>query len=75
MRFKILVLIPAVGSALVVIFAGGLARSNGLSAILIAAILASGCLQIGYVCGAVVRETLMQQRAGNLRKFSLRAGR
>ena len=49
-RFKVLILIPAIGLAFMAIVAGGVARGDSALAILIAAVLASSGLQIGYLC-------------------------
>ena len=54
-RFKVLVLVPAIGLAFIAILAGGVARGDSVSTILIAIVLASSCLQIGYLCGILVR--------------------
>ena len=64
-RFKVLILIPAIGLAFIAILAGGIARSDSASAILIAFVLASICLQIGYFCGIVMQHWLAMARAGN----------
>jgi hypothetical protein len=73
MKFKVLILIPAIGFALIVILAAGIARSDSISAILIAAALASSCLQIGYLCGAATRYSIGLARVGRTRKGSLHA--
>jgi len=73
MRFKVLILIPAIGLALIVILAAGVARDDNVSAILIAAVLASSFLQIGYLCGAVTRYSIALARTERTRKASLQA--
>ncbi len=73
MRFKVLILIPAIGLAWIVILAAGIARSDSISAILIATVLASTCLQIGYLCGTVTRYSVALARIGRTRKDSLQA--
>jgi hypothetical protein len=72
-RFKVLILIPAIGLAFITILAGGIARSDSASAILIAFVLASICLQIGYFCGIVMQHRLTMARAGNPNKTALQA--
>jgi hypothetical protein len=69
MRFKVLILMPAIGFALVVVLAGGIAGGASLTATLIAAVLASICLQFGYLGGigtrygmALIRAARLQQR-------------
>ena len=54
-RFKVLILIPAIGLAFMAIVAGGVARGDSALAILIAAVLASSGLQIGYLCCIIAR--------------------
>ncbi len=73
MRFKVLILIPAAGLAWIVILAAGFARDDNVFAILIAAVLASSCLQIGYLCGTVTRYSVALARIGRTRKASLQA--
>jgi len=73
MRFKVLILIPAIGLAWIVILAAGIAREDNVSAILIAAVLASSCLQIGYLCGIVTRYITALARIGRTRNGSLHA--
>ena len=62
MRFKVLVLVPAIGLALITIVAVGFAGGNSLFAVAIAAALASCCLQLGYVFGAFTRYGLASDR-------------
>ena len=66
MRFKVLILIPAIGSALVVVVIGSFARGSGLSDMLIVAMLASTSLQVGYLCGALARQSFLLSRAQSL---------
>jgi hypothetical protein len=73
MRFKVLILIPAIASVMIAILAGGVARGDSVSAILIAVVLASICLQIGYLSGIATRYGIALARAGRLRKASLQA--
>src|SRR5690242_10323920 len=55
MRFKVLILVPALALALVTLAGVGLAGGNGVAARAVAAVLASCCLQLGYVAGAFAR--------------------
>jgi hypothetical protein len=64
MRFKVLILIPVIAFALIAILVGGVTRGDTLSSILIAIVLVSIGLQIGYLALA---------RAGRLRKSSVQA--
>jgi len=73
MRFKVFILFPAIGLALIAILAAGIARSDSISAILIAAVLASSCLQVGYLCGTVTGYSIALARIGRTRKAPLQA--
>jgi len=73
MRFKVLILIPAIAFALIAILVGGVARGDSVSAILVAVVLASICLQIGYLSGIATRYSIALARAGRLRQASLQA--
>jgi hypothetical protein len=73
MRFKVLILIHTIGFALIAILAGGIVRGDSASAILIAAVLAWICLQIGYLCGIMTRYSIAMARARRTRKVSLQA--
>ena len=55
MRFKVLVLIPAIGLAFIATLAGGLVRGDKASVVLIAVVVASSSLQIGYLGGILTR--------------------
>jgi hypothetical protein len=70
MRFKVFILIPAIGFGLLAILAAGIARGNSASGTLIAAVLASSCLQIGYISGIIIRYSVAPARAGRRRKVS-----
>jgi hypothetical protein len=55
MRFRALVLVPALGLTLTTVIAVGLAGRNAPGAIAAAAAVASCGLQFGYVLGAFIR--------------------
>lgn len=55
LRFKVLIVIPAIGLVSVAALVTGIARGDGAPAVLMAATLAGACVQIGYLCGAVIR--------------------
>ena len=55
MRFKVLILIPAIGLACIAALAEGIARGDSAFAIVIAAVVASSCLQIGYLGSILTR--------------------
>jgi hypothetical protein len=73
MRFKVLILIPAIAFALIAILVGGVARADSVSAILIAIVLTSIGLQIGYLSGIATRYSIALARAERLRKASVQA--
>lgn len=54
LRFKVLVLIPALAVVFVAIAAIGLVDGNSIAAIAIAVVVAGSCLQVGYLVGAIV---------------------
>ena len=56
LRFNILLLVPAIVTVLIVLFAGGLARGHGLASAALVTFIAASGLQIGYLCGALVRQ-------------------
>ncbi len=74
MRFKVLILILAIGFALIAILAGGIVRGDSMSATLMADGLAWICLQVGYICGIVTRYYVALARAKRTRKVWLQAG-
>ena len=53
-RFKVLILLPAIVFAWLAILSGGLAYSSGLSSILAALAIATAGLQIGYLAGGLI---------------------
>ena len=71
LRFKVFILVPAIGLALFTILAGGIARGDGVFATLIAIILASSSLQIGYLCGIFTRYRIAPARAKHPHKAAL----
>jgi hypothetical protein len=74
MRFKVLILVPAIGLMIVAVLVGGIVRGDGVSIVTITAFLAASCTQIGYLGGTVTRHTMTLLRAGRLRAISLRSG-
>jgi len=62
-RFKVLVLLPAIGLVWMAYLIVGIARSDGISAILVGALLAAICLQLGYLVGAMVLHGPLTSRA------------
>jgi hypothetical protein len=67
LRFKVLILFPAMALALIAVLAGGMTGGDSLSAILIAAVLAASCLQVGYLCGVLARYRIAPALPGRRR--------
>jgi hypothetical protein len=70
-RFKVLVLVPATALSALALIVGGVASGWSLGSLLLMAFLASACLQLGYLSGAIVRHTVIEPRANSLRRLSL----
>jgi hypothetical protein len=70
MRFKVLILLPAIICAVIIITTGGIASGVHGFAILVMAALASVCLQLGYFAGVMTRYVMVVARAGRLRRIS-----
>lgn len=75
LKFKVFILAPAVGFAIVAVVAIGMVRGEDLLAILLAALMALIGLQIGYLGGILTRYAFTSARAETRRKASLRAVR
>jgi hypothetical protein len=65
LRFKVLILLPAVAVALPVIIAGGVVHGDRPFRIFLCSVLAAAAIQFGYVLGACAR--LLIVRASRLR--------
>lgn len=74
-RFKVLILVPAIGLAAMANAAGGIARGDSASTILIAVAIAAVCLQIGYLCGVVAQYASTTARAHNSHALQARSAR
>ena len=62
LRFKILALVPALSLVLAVVVAAGILRNDGLAAILLGGVLATVCLETGYVGGILIRYAVALMR-------------
>jgi hypothetical protein len=71
-RFKVLVVVPATTLSALALVAEGIATGRSLGSLLVMAFFASACLQVGYLCGAVVKHAVIEPRANSLRRLSLR---
>jgi hypothetical protein len=68
LRFKVLILLPAVFAALLGILAVGIS-SGGLSSSALAMVIAATCLQLGYLIGSAGRYLSSAMRAGWLQRI------
>lgn len=55
LRFKVLILLPAIAVALTAILAAGLASADGLPRMALAAVLTISGLEVGYLFGVTAR--------------------
>jgi hypothetical protein len=74
-RFKVLVLLPAIGLVWMAYLTVGTARSDGVSAILIGGMLQAFCLQFGYLVGALVLHGSLTSRAIKIPRSVFPAGK
>jgi hypothetical protein len=66
LRFRVLVLLPAIGLVWMAYLAVGLARGDATSAILVGGALAAVCLQLGYLAGATVAHGPLTSQANKI---------
>lgn len=71
MRFKVLVLIPAIGFVLIAVLAGCFVGGESISITMATAVFAASCLQIGYLGGVATRYTTALARTSRLREGAL----
>jgi len=69
MRFKVLVLVPAIFLALLAILAGGISASASFSFVALAMVIAATCLQLGYLLGVGARYAMAAARAGRIQRI------
>jgi len=67
LRFRFLVLVPAIGLAVLTVVVGGVARADGTWAIVGAAAAVATVLQIGYLAGTVTRFAIAGARTARPR--------
>jgi ABC-type proline/glycine betaine transport system permease subunit len=70
MRFKVLVLLPAIACALPIALAVG-NRQPGIGSVALVSAATVACLQIGYSAGIAIRRSLAAARMSGRRKTSL----
>ena len=71
MRFKVLVLLPAIACELPIALAVGIFRQPGLVSVTLVSAAAIACLQIGYLAGIAIRHSLAAARMSGRRSTSL----
>jgi Exopolysaccharide production repressor len=74
-RFKVLILVPAIGLAAIANVAGGIVHGDSASAILTATVIAAVCLQLGYFCGMVAQYASAVARAHSSQPLQTRSAR
>lgn len=74
-RFKVLILVPAIGFVLAAVFCVGVARGDTPAAILVPAVLSSIFLQLGYFCGILTRDRLLPARLCARNRFKAQSAR
>jgi hypothetical protein len=62
LRFRVLVLLPAICVLTLVTLGAGIANSSSAGNLLLAVVVAVAALQIGYLGGAVIRSAYAEQR-------------
>ncbi len=67
LRFKVLVLVPAIALTLLMAAGTGLGGGDSLWTVLLMAAAAGASLQIGYFGGAIIRYVMATTRIGGLR--------
>jgi 4-amino-4-deoxy-L-arabinose transferase-like glycosyltransferase len=73
LRYKVLILAPAMGLAILAVIATSLAHHYSLPTTLIAGVLALTCVQIGYLGGILTRYAMILTRGGSQRNASVQA--
>jgi hypothetical protein len=68
MRFKVLVLVPALALAIGAVLAGGVAHQEDAGAIALAMLIAAVGLQLGYLGGLSVNHALTVMRVARVRR-------
>ena len=58
LRFKVLVLVPAIASAIIFVVIAELARGDDFASIVLAAVIVGVALQLGYLVGIVLAKRI-----------------
>ena len=69
MRFKALILLPAIFATLLAILAVGISSAAAFSVIALAMVLATTCLQLGYLVGVAMRHAVALTRTGLIHRI------
>jgi hypothetical protein len=75
MRFRVLVLVPAIACALPTAVAVGIFREHAFGSVILVAAATVTCLQIGYMAGIAVRHFLAAARMSGRRDAPLARSR
>jgi hypothetical protein len=65
-RFKVLILLPAIGFAVIVAIGAGIAQGDHFWSIVLLAVAVTVALQIGYLLGTGIRSFIVAGRASRL---------
>ena len=69
MRFRVLILLPAVFAALLAVLAVGITSSVSFPMVALAMVLAATCLQLGYLGGVAIRHAVALARSGRVQRI------
>lgn len=72
LKFRFLILIPALGAIVLSVIARGVAHADSMPVMLITAVAAATSLQIGYLVGAIAHAALAAPLTQRRRKSPLR---
>jgi hypothetical protein len=75
LRFKVLILVPAIGFAAAIIAAGGIAGGDSLWHLALVIAVATISFQVGYLGGTVVRHAFLMRRTPSSMRRERRSAR
>jgi hypothetical protein len=71
--FSVLVLVPILACAFIIAAVTSLVGAGGLAPLMLDFVVFAICLQVGYLCGAGVRETISSARKSRNRAAEVRS--
>jgi hypothetical protein len=74
MRFKVLILLPAIGGMWIIVGLSGIGRGESLGAVVLTAIVCAVALQLSYLAGLGGRHYVWNQRGLLFQVWGQRAG-